>query len=157
MQAIAPHEKTVPYQPQVMLSNGTLLTASPESNLDLLYAVAGGGPFYGLVLEWTLRLTPSPRELMVATFNWASANATLAAEVSYSICWQPSVMACLSFFASPSIRGKIGLHAPVPGYRRHLILAHSRPPTGDLRLLRHEAMGAARVSSLGGAHTGVSV
>ena len=52
---------------QVVLADGTTLTASPSSNQDLFWAIrGGGGGTYGVLTEFTLKLTPLPRSAMVA-------------------------------------------------------------------------------------------
>jgi hypothetical protein len=59
--------------PQVLLSNGTVVTASAKDNKDLLWAIKGGGPFFGVVLEWTLQLTPAPAKVSRAVQGRAAA------------------------------------------------------------------------------------
>jgi FAD/FMN-containing dehydrogenase len=67
--------------PQVLLSNGTLVTASADENDDLLWAIKGGGPFYGLVLEWTLKVSKAPAVVTTLTYSWDNADAGTAAKV----------------------------------------------------------------------------
>ncbi len=55
---------------RVVLASGETLTASPSSNQDLFWAIrGGGGGTYGIVTEFTLKLTPLPRSAMVA-IHW---------------------------------------------------------------------------------------
>ncbi|KAF7504898.1 hypothetical protein GJ744_001619 [Endocarpon pusillum] len=52
---------------QVVLANGQTLTASPSSNRDLFWpSRGGGGSTYGILTEFTLKLTRLPRSAMVA-------------------------------------------------------------------------------------------
>lgn len=52
---------------QVVTASGKTLTASPSSNQDLFWAVrGGGGGTYGILTEFTLKLTPLPRSAMLA-------------------------------------------------------------------------------------------
>lgn len=51
---------------KVVLSNGRIVTASPKENPDLFWAIrGGGGGSYGIVVEWTLKLSQFPRSAMV--------------------------------------------------------------------------------------------
>ncbi|KFG86746.1 hypothetical protein MANI_023527 [Metarhizium anisopliae] len=51
---------------EVVLANGSLVNASPAENSDLFWAVrGGGGGSYGIVVEWTLKLSQFPRSSMV--------------------------------------------------------------------------------------------
>lgn len=44
---------------QVVLADGTIITASPCENQDILYAIRGGGPgTYGVVVETTIKAHP---------------------------------------------------------------------------------------------------
>ncbi|WP_353471438.1 FAD-binding oxidoreductase [Salipiger sp. H15] len=47
---------------EVVMADGTLLTASAEENPDIFWAVRGAGPsFFGIVTAYTLRLHEAPR------------------------------------------------------------------------------------------------
>lgn len=50
---------------RVVLSNGTIVTASSESEALLFYAIRGGGPFYGLVIDLVLRIFDAPQTVTV--------------------------------------------------------------------------------------------
>ncbi len=65
----------------MLLSNGTLVTASATENDELLWALKGGGPFYGLVLEWTLKVNQAPKVVTTLTYSWNNADAGTAAKV----------------------------------------------------------------------------
>ncbi|KAK2732573.1 hypothetical protein CKAH01_08671 [Colletotrichum kahawae] len=43
---------------EVVLANGTIVTASPESNRHLWWALKGGGPNYGIVTRYDLNTVP---------------------------------------------------------------------------------------------------
>lgn len=64
---------------QVVLASGCQVTASPDENPDLFWAIrGGGGGSYGVVVEWTLALREYPRSSMVL-MRWsedANANAS---------------------------------------------------------------------------------
>jgi hypothetical protein len=66
---------------QVMLSNGTVVVASASANADLLWAIRGGGPFYGIVLEWTLKVIKAPALVTTLTYSWSNADSSTAAKV----------------------------------------------------------------------------
>ncbi|CAG8493318.1 5215_t:CDS:2 [Acaulospora colombiana] len=45
---------------EVVLANGTTVTASQSSNPDLLWALKGAGPSFGIVTSWTYATVPAP-------------------------------------------------------------------------------------------------
>ncbi|KAF8499312.1 hypothetical protein JB92DRAFT_2743971 [Gautieria morchelliformis] len=45
---------------EVVLANGTLVTADNSSHTDLFWALRGGGPSFGLVTAWTYQTVPAP-------------------------------------------------------------------------------------------------
>jgi hypothetical protein len=77
---------------QVMLSNGTVVDASTIDNPDLLWAIRGGGPFYGIVLEWTLKISAAPTT--VRRRGWPAAGrqcARCAALLATSCPWRAAL------------------------------------------------------------------
>ncbi|KOS22708.1 putative FAD-linked oxidoreductase [Escovopsis weberi] len=61
---------------EVVLADGRTVTASADENPDLFWAIrGGGGGTYGIVVEWTLRLSAFPRSAMVL-INWNDPNTT---------------------------------------------------------------------------------
>ncbi|KAF8582643.1 FAD-binding domain-containing protein [Ramaria rubella] len=71
---------------QVVLANGTLVTASNTSNTDLFWAIRGGGPSFGIVTAWTYQTVPAPP----TTVNYQIAFGTLSKSqvVSAYLAWQ---------------------------------------------------------------------
>ena len=54
---------------EIVLADGRVVTASPEQNADLLWAVRGAGPgFFGAVLRYQLRLFPSPDAIVKSKY-----------------------------------------------------------------------------------------
>jgi hypothetical protein len=76
-----PHISPLPHARQVLLSNGSIITASDDSNADLFWAIRGGGPFYAIILEWTFKLAKAPAVATVYEMDWNQADAAKAAQV----------------------------------------------------------------------------
>jgi hypothetical protein len=54
---------------QVVLANGTLITASATQNTDIFFAVRGSGPSFGIVTAWTYQ-TIAAQDSIGFTINW---------------------------------------------------------------------------------------
>lgn len=53
----------------IVLADGSVVTATPEQNADLLWAVRGAGPgFFGAVLRYQLRLFPTPDAIIKSKY-----------------------------------------------------------------------------------------
>ncbi|KAK5987508.1 FAD-linked oxidoreductase pytB [Cladobotryum mycophilum] len=62
---------------RVVLADGKVVTASPQENPDLFWAIrGGGGGTFGIVVEWTLKLSAFPRSAMIL-INWKEPNTTV--------------------------------------------------------------------------------
>lgn len=54
---------------EIVLADGSVVTATPEQNADLLWAVRGAGPgFFGAVLRYQLRLFPAPGAIVKSKY-----------------------------------------------------------------------------------------
>lgn len=49
---------------EVVLANGTIITASSTASPDLFFALRGAAPSYGIVTAWTYRTDPAPTSLI---------------------------------------------------------------------------------------------
>lgn len=52
-----------------------MITASANEHLDLYFALRAGGPFYAIVLEWTLALRRTPALVTEVVWSWENINA----------------------------------------------------------------------------------
>jgi FAD/FMN-containing dehydrogenase len=61
---------------KVVMADGNLLSASEKENPDLLWAVRGAGPgFFGVVVEYSLRLYPAPAAITTSNYYYPVARA----------------------------------------------------------------------------------
>ncbi|MGH7905102.1 MAG: FAD-binding oxidoreductase [Candidatus Binataceae bacterium] len=83
---------------EVITADGNTVTASPERNPDLFWAIRGGGPgFFGVITKYFLKVYPAPHSIIADTWflpleriaevgNWAeSAARKIAKEVELSV------------------------------------------------------------------------
>jgi len=54
---------------QVVLANGTLITASSTQNTDIFFAIRGSAPSFGIVTSWTYATIPA-QDSIGFTINW---------------------------------------------------------------------------------------
>lgn len=72
---------------KVVLASGELVTASPEENEDLFWAIrGGGGGTYGIVVEFDLKILTMPRSAMVK-IDWPIENRFAVAKRFFE--WAP--------------------------------------------------------------------
>ncbi|KDQ16761.1 hypothetical protein BOTBODRAFT_172866 [Botryobasidium botryosum FD-172 SS1] len=57
----------------VVLANGTLVTASTTQNSDLFWAVRGAGASFGIVTSWTFATLPAPKDNIYWEINYSNA------------------------------------------------------------------------------------
>lgn len=67
-----------------MLANGSIVTASSNSNPDLYWALRGAGPSFGIVTAYTLQTYPAPTSASVFHYDYdLSINQTAKALSAY--------------------------------------------------------------------------
>ncbi|KAF8529241.1 hypothetical protein BU17DRAFT_37576 [Hysterangium stoloniferum] len=90
---------------KVVLANGTLVTASASSHPDLFFALRGGGPSFGLVVEWTYLTSAAPPTTVnygigfPSSFNIAQATAVYTA-------WQAFAASAPEALAMAAVLGR---------------------------------------------------
>ncbi|KIJ43717.1 Glucooligosaccharide oxidase [Sphaerobolus stellatus SS14] len=88
---------------EVVLANGSIVTASTTSNEDLFWALRGGGLSFGIVTSWTFDTLAAPATTVTYVINFASALTEDDASQSFII-WQdfvrtlPNEMSVAVFF-----------------------------------------------------------
>lgn len=86
---------------KVVLASGELVTASPEENEDLFWAIrGGGGSTYGIVVEFNLEILTMPRSAMVK-IDWPMENRFDVAKRFFE--WAPK--APREFTSQVNVRG----------------------------------------------------
>ncbi|KZS95586.1 FAD-binding domain-containing protein [Sistotremastrum niveocremeum HHB9708] len=55
---------------QVVLANGTIVTASNTSHTDVFWAIRGSSPSFGIVTAYNFQTVPAPPTNIVFTLNW---------------------------------------------------------------------------------------
>lgn len=68
---------------QVVLANGTVVTASSTSNSDLFWALRGAAPSFGIVTAWTFHTITAPSSLInyEMDFPTGQVNSTHAVQI----------------------------------------------------------------------------
>ncbi|KAG9005990.1 hypothetical protein FRB94_002141 [Tulasnella sp. JGI-2019a] len=66
---------------QVVLANGTIITASTTSSPDLFFALRGAAPSYGIVTAWTYKTDPAPTSLINYQINFPNAKTNMTHSV----------------------------------------------------------------------------
>ncbi|KIJ33023.1 Glucooligosaccharide oxidase [Sphaerobolus stellatus SS14] len=90
---------------EVVLANGSIVTASTTSNEDLFWALRGGGPSFGIVTSWTFNTLAAPATTVTYVINFASTLTEDDASQTFII-WQdfvrtlPNEMSMAVFFTS---------------------------------------------------------
>ncbi|KAG8914521.1 hypothetical protein FRC00_012801 [Tulasnella sp. 408] len=57
---------------EVVIANGSVVTASAQSNSDLFWAIRGAAPSYGIVTAWTFNTLPAPANLVNYWYTFSS-------------------------------------------------------------------------------------
>ncbi|KAG8968908.1 hypothetical protein FRC05_001276 [Tulasnella sp. 425] len=57
---------------EVVVANGSVVTASNQANSDLFWAVRGAAPSYGIVTAWTFNTLPAPSSLINYWYTFSS-------------------------------------------------------------------------------------
>ncbi|KAG9005991.1 hypothetical protein FRB94_002140 [Tulasnella sp. JGI-2019a] len=67
---------------EVVLANGSIVTASSTSNPDLFFALRGAAPSYGIVTAWTFLTDPAPPSLINYEINFPSYHTVNASQAT---------------------------------------------------------------------------
>ncbi|KAF8574439.1 FAD-binding domain-containing protein [Ramaria rubella] len=99
---------------EVVLANGTAVTASNTSHTDLFWALRGGGPSFGLVTAWTYATFAAPPTTVnyeIAFGNLTAAAAASAYTTFEAFCTEaPDALALAAVFTpGPPGQGEVGL------------------------------------------------
>ncbi|GJJ07026.1 hypothetical protein Clacol_001224 [Clathrus columnatus] len=97
----------------IVLANGTLVTLTPQHHNNLLTAIRGGGPSFGIVVSWTYQTLPAPPttvKYLILFPNSPSPNALPAADALniYSL-WQSFIQNKPDEFSAIAIFGNASL------------------------------------------------
>lgn len=66
---------------EVVLANGTIVTASNTTNSDLFWAMRGAGSSFGITTAFTFATEPVPSSALVFSYSWNAVNATALAHI----------------------------------------------------------------------------
>jgi FAD/FMN-containing dehydrogenase len=92
---------------KVVLANGTLVTASAQSYPDLFFALRGGGPSFGLVVEWTYLTSAAPLTTINYGINFPSSLSITQATAAYAA-WQAFATSAPDALAMAAVLGAAG-------------------------------------------------
>jgi FAD/FMN-containing dehydrogenase len=76
---------------EVVLADGSLITASPTENTDVFFAIRGAGASFGIVTDFHIRTHPAPGSAIAFTYNVTLGNAQAQADAFKA--WQKLVSA----------------------------------------------------------------
>lgn len=79
---------------EVVLANGSIVTASATENPDLLFAIKGAGGSFGIVTEFTFKTEPEPTQSVYFDYTFVSNDSTARAQILQD--WQ-------TFVANPNL------------------------------------------------------
>jgi hypothetical protein len=84
----------------VVLADGSFVTASETNETDLFWALRGAGPSYGIVTSFRVKTFPAPESNIVFAYKFSIDDPSVATR---------QLLAFQSFAASPSIPSNLGL------------------------------------------------
>ncbi|KAL0949120.1 hypothetical protein HGRIS_009205 [Hohenbuehelia grisea] len=87
---------------KVVLSNGTLVTASSSENSDLFWAIRGAAPSFGIVTEYRYKTYPAPPSNIIFTYSYTVSPTTAS-----------SIFSAYQDFAKASAPPTLGLQASI--------------------------------------------
>ncbi|KAL0947269.1 hypothetical protein HGRIS_013391 [Hohenbuehelia grisea] len=86
---------------RVVLSNGTIVAASPSENSDLFWAIRGAAPSFGIVTEYKFKTYPAPSSNIIFSYSyWSTPQATAS-----------SIFSAFQTFAQTSAPPTLGIQA----------------------------------------------
>jgi len=92
---------------RVVLANGTLVTVSASSYPDLFFALRGGGPSFGLVIEWTYLTSAAPPTTVRYVISFPSTLSITQATAVYTA-WQAFAVSAPNALAMAAVFGRAG-------------------------------------------------